>query len=103
MKLKFRLNRAYWMLIFIVAIPFILVPASFASSGEEHREHAPHEHGHGAIDIVMEAEEVVIEIRIPAVNVVGFEHAPRDDEEHEAIRQALVPFEGRFICIRVAR
>lgn len=93
MKPKFRLNRAYWMLIFIVAIPFILVPASFASSGEEYREHAPHEHGHGAIDIVMEAEEVVIEIRIPAVNVVGFEHAPRDDEEHEAIRHALVPFE----------
>ena len=93
MKLKFRLNRAYWMLIFIVAIPFILVPESFASSEEEYREHAPHEHGHGAIDIVMEAEEVVIEIRIPAVNVVGFEHAPRDDEEHEAIRRALVPFE----------
>ena len=51
-----------------------------------------HEHGHGTLDIVVEGEELVMEFRIPGVNVVGFEHAPRDDAEREAVRQALVPF-----------
>ena len=70
----------------------LLAGAAFAASEGEHREHDAHEHGHGTLDIVIEGEELVIELRIPAVNVVGFEHAPRDDAEREAVRQALVPF-----------
>ena len=70
----------------------LLAGAAFAASDGERREHDAHEHGHGALDIVVEGEELVIELRIPAVNVVGFEHAPKDDAEHEAIRRALVPF-----------
>ena len=70
----------------------LLAGAAFAASDDERREHDAHEHGHGALDIVVEGEELVIELRIPAVNVVGFEHAPKDDAEREAIRQALVPF-----------
>ena len=70
----------------------LLAGAAFAASDDERREHDAHEHGHGALDIVVEGEELVIELRIPAVNVVGFEHAPKDDAEREAIRKALVPF-----------
>ena len=93
MKLEKWLDLASRMRIFIVWVPSMLVSASLASSQGEYREHAPHEHGHGTVDIVMEAEELVIELKVPAVNVVGFEHAPRDDAQREAIRQALVPFE----------
>ena len=66
--------------------------AAFAASNGEHREHDAHEHGHGTLDIALEGEELVVELRIPAVNVVGFEHAPRDDAEREAVRRAMVPF-----------
>ena len=69
-----------------------LACAAFAASDGENREHEAHEHGHGTLDIVVEGEELVIELRIPAVNVVGFEHAPKDDAEREAVRRALVPF-----------
>ena len=69
-----------------------LACAAFAASDGEYREHEAHEHGHGTLDIVVEGEELVIELRIPAVNVVGFEHAPKDDAEREAVRRALVPF-----------
>ena len=72
--------------------PAVLACAAFAASDGEHREHEAHEHGHGTLDIVLEGEELVIELRMPAVNVIGFEHAPRDDSEREAVRQALVPF-----------
>ena len=72
--------------------PTLLACAALAEQHGEHREHTAHEHGHGALDIVVEGEELVMELRIPGVNVVGFEHAPRDDAEREAVRQALVPF-----------
>ena len=42
--------------------------------------------------MVLEGEEFVAELRIPAVNVVGFEHAPRDDTEREAMREAVARF-----------
>ena len=73
--------------------PAFLACAALAASEEQHREHEAHEHGHGTLDIVVEGEELVIELRIPAVNVVGFEHEPRDEAEREAVRKALVPFE----------
>ena len=72
--------------------PAVLACAAFAASDDEHREQEAHEHGHGTLDIVLEGEELLVELRIPAVNAVGFEHAPRDDSEREAVRKALVPF-----------
>ena len=67
----------------------LLAGVALAASDDGHREHDPHEHGRGMLDIVLEGEELVAELRIPAVNVVGFEHAPRDDTEREAVREAL--------------
>ena len=70
----------------------ILTGVAFAASEDGHREHEAHEHGRGMLDIVAEGEELVVEFRIPAANVVGFEHAPRDDAEHEAVRMAAETF-----------
>ena len=70
----------------------LVAGVALAASEGGHREHAPHEHGHGALDIVLEGEELVAELRIPAVNVVGFEHAPRDDAEREAVHAAIERF-----------
>ena len=71
----------------------LLAGVASAASEDGHREHDAHAHGHGTLDIVVEGEELVVELRIPAVNLVGFEHAPRDDAEREAVRVALVPFQ----------
>ena len=76
----------------LAAAPLLAAAGAFAASEDGHREHDPHEHGHGALDIVLEGEELVAELRIPAVNVVGFEHAPRDDAEREAVHEAVVRF-----------
>ena len=75
----------------VLAFAILTSVASAASEGE-HREHEAHEHGRGTLDIVAEGEELVVEFRIPAANVVGFEHAPRDDAEHEAVRMAAETF-----------
>lgn len=70
----------------------ILGGVALAASEDEHREHDAHEHGRGTLDIVAEGEELVVEFRIPAANVVGFEHAPRDDAEREAVHRAAETF-----------
>jgi len=70
----------------------ILAGVAYAASEDGHREHGAHEHGRGMLDIVAEGEELVVEFRIPAANVVGFEHAPRDDAEREAVRKAAETF-----------
>lgn len=53
------------------------------------KELGPHEHGHGTMNVVVEDSQLLIELILPAVNVVGFEHKPRSGEQTEAIRQAL--------------
>ena len=76
----------------LAAVSLLAASGAFAASEDGHREHDPHEHGHGALDIVLEGEDLVAELRIPAVNVVGFEHAPRDDAEREAVHKAVARF-----------
>ena len=76
----------------LAIVTLLVASPAFSESEGEHRQHGAHEHGHGTLDIVVEGEDLVVELRIPAVNVVGFEHAPRNDSERDAVRQALVPF-----------
>jgi hypothetical protein len=55
-----------------------------------HHGHGAHEHGLAHVDIVAEQRTVRIEIETPVMNLVGFEHLPRDDREHAALRDAVV-------------
>ena len=55
---------------------------------EEFEQHAAHEHGKVMINVALEEKQLVIELDSPAVNVVGFEHAPRTDSERAAVRAA---------------
>ena len=92
MNRRSRMGVAGWMKTVLALAPSLVAGVALAASKGEVRQHDAHEHGHGTVDIVVEGEELVVEIRIPAVNVVGFEHAPRDDAEREKVRTALVPF-----------
>ena len=44
-----------------------------------------HEHGVGSILIAVEGNEVEIELTAPGSDIVGFEHAPATDAEHQAV------------------
>jgi hypothetical protein len=55
---------------------------------EEFEQHAAHEHGKVTINVALEEKKLVIELDSPAVNVIGFEHEPRTDDERTAVRTA---------------
>ena len=59
---------------------------------DEAREHGAHKHGHGRLNVVTEGTELAIELYMPAVNVVGFEHEPRTDEQKRAVEKVLQVF-----------
>lgn len=55
----------------------------------ERRDHDAHVHGRAEMDVAALGGTAEIVLRSPAVNLVGFEHEPRSDEERERSRVAL--------------
>ena len=51
--------------------------------------HGAHEHGTAEIELAVEGSDVVVNFASPLYNLVGFEHAPRDERDREAVAAAL--------------
>jgi hypothetical protein len=51
-----------------------------------------HEHGKARLNVVFAGDELVIELEVPGVNVVGFEHPAHSDSEKRAVSKALRRF-----------
>jgi hypothetical protein len=68
-----------------------LATAAYAGAREpdHHPGHGAHEHGVAQVDIVVDQRAVHIELESPAMNLVGFEHPPRNDRERAALQDAV--------------
>ena len=55
---------------------------------EEKRHADAHEHGHGTFQMVIEDDHAVIEMAVPAFDVLGFEHAPSTAVQRAVIADA---------------
>ncbi|MEH6525368.1 MAG: DUF2796 domain-containing protein [Sneathiella sp.] len=53
------------------------------------RQMDAHEHGHGELMMVHEGNNVMIELKLPGVDVVGFEHTPETEEQKNAVSEAI--------------
>jgi hypothetical protein len=53
---------------------------------ETHRELGPHVHGHGVLNIAIENTRVAIELDVPGMDILGFEHEPATAEQKEAVK-----------------
>jgi len=60
------------------------------ASDEEHRDLGIHEHGRGVLNLVSIDNQLAIELLLPMVNVLGFEHKPRTNKERAAADEAQV-------------
>lgn len=72
--------------------PLALLLACTLATGiavAERRDHDAHVHGVAAMDVAALGGTVEIVLRSPAMNLVGFEHEPRNDEERKRSRNAL--------------
>ncbi len=55
---------------------------------EDKRHADAHEHGHGMFQMVIEDDHAVIEMTVPAFDIVGFEHAPSTAAQRVAMAEA---------------
>ncbi len=75
----------------------LLGAISFGVQAHDHNHHshdghshnpAAHQHGIGHLDLVLEGNELVIELHVPAEDLLGFEHAPRTPEQQAQMTAA---------------
>jgi len=55
---------------------------------EAHRELGAHVHGHGTLNIAVEDKRVEMELEVPGMDIVGFEHAASTDAQKAAVDKA---------------
>ncbi|MFB9215651.1 zinc uptake protein ZrgA [Vibrio sinaloensis] len=68
----------------------IALTVSHAATAEEgFRQHDAHVHGEVELNIAQDGKELLIEITAPGADVVGFEHAPQNDEQKQTLAQAV--------------
>jgi hypothetical protein len=59
----------------------ILVLASAEGAAETVRQLDPHQHGHGTLNLAIEGQTVQMELEVPGVDIVGFEHKAETAED----------------------
>lgn len=66
-----------------------MILLTFSARAEEgHRELGPHVHGHGTLNIAVEDKRVSMELEVPGMDIVGFEHAASTDEQKAVVAKA---------------
>jgi hypothetical protein len=68
--------------------------AASGAYAQAEREAGPHEHGVAQLNVAVDAGEVLLELHSPGMNLVGFEHAPSNAAEEQALADALRALES---------
>lgn len=60
---------------------------------------APHQHGHGTVNIAFEQDRVAIELHAPGADIVGFERPPQSDAERGTLARAIASLHEPFALL----
>ena len=78
----------FTLLSLLIASLSVQAVAEDHSHTSSHRSHGAHQHGVGSLNLGLDEQSLLIELELPAMNVVGFEHQPKTDEQQQRIEQA---------------
>jgi hypothetical protein len=71
------------LLSFLPALALATFPAATLASDNP----GSHQHGHARLQMAIEGERIDVLLLSPAANLVGFEHAPKTDEQHGKLEE----------------
>jgi hypothetical protein len=77
----------------IIAGLAVGLAAGSVAAEESKRELGAHEHGHGTFNVAIDGKTVAIELIAPGADIVGFEHAPKTDEQKAKLAAAKAALE----------
>ncbi|MBU2582933.1 MAG: DUF2796 domain-containing protein [Alphaproteobacteria bacterium] len=72
----------------VSALASLLISIAAAAGAEERREASPHQHGHGTLNIAIDGDKALFDMRVPGADVIGFEHAAASDQEKATLAAA---------------
>lgn len=73
-----------WLIAGLISLPF----AFSAMAQDKHRQLGAHAHGEGKFNISIEGKKVSMELEVPGVDIVGFEHAATSKKQKAAVANA---------------
>ncbi|MGZ0705298.1 DUF2796 domain-containing protein [Pseudomonas sp. L5B5] len=95
----------------LLALPFALLPLAVTQAAQAHdheheHEHASlgaHEHGVARLNAVLDGQALELELQSPAMNLVGFEHAPGTDADKAKVAAARKQLEQPLVLFNLPR
>jgi hypothetical protein len=72
----------------LAAVALTVTMPGRARAEDEHRELGPHVHGHGTLNIAVENKRVSMDLEVPGMDIVGFEHAASTDDQKKIVDAA---------------
>ncbi|KTC38578.1 zinc-binding protein [Pseudomonas sp. ABAC61] len=95
----------------LLALPFALLPLAVTQAAQAHdheheHEHASlgaHEHGVARLNAVLDGQALELELQSPAMNLVGFEHAPGTDADKAKVAAARKQLEQPLALFNLPR
>lgn len=67
----------------IIPLALMLLPIGAVAADNP----AAHEHGHAQLQLAIEGNQIDLFLLSPAINLVGFEHAPENEEQTLAVKE----------------
>ncbi|MBE7376417.1 DUF2796 domain-containing protein [Pseudomonas lopnurensis] len=85
----------------LLALPVILLPLSYSQAQDDHHHHdhehasslGAHEHGAARLDVALDGDRLELAFNSPAINLLGFEHAPASEADEARIASARAQLE----------
>jgi uncharacterized protein DUF2796 len=71
-----------------LAIAVSTLVSTVAFADDSFRQHDAHVHGVVELNIAQDGNDLLLEITAPGSDIVGFEHAPKNQEQTKALQQA---------------
>jgi len=73
----------------LAALTLVATGTSVLAQADTQRQHAAHQHGAGHLNVALDQETLWIELSMPAMNLVGFEHAATNESERQRLLSAV--------------
>ncbi|SDX19062.1 DUF2796 domain-containing protein [Thiocapsa roseopersicina] len=95
------MNRIRTYAVSLTAITMCLAVATVPAEDTEQRRQSAHVHGMAHMTLAAEGNKVLIELTSPAASLIGFERAPRTDDERATLALATENLEAGDAMIRL--
>lgn len=69
----------------LLALPLALLSPILTAQEHEHASLRTHEHGVAILNLALDGQILELNLESPAMNLIGFEHAPHNEEERARV------------------